>query len=206
MVKEKFQHEGTGHDWWHIYRVWQMAKRIAREEKDADLETVELAALLHDIADWKEHGGDLTAGPREARNWLEQHRAPENQIAHICDIIARSSYKGAGVKDEMPSIEGKIVQDADRLDAIGAIGIARTFAYSGSKGRLIYDPEKPPTPHQNFDEYKKNTSSTINHFHEKLLLLKDRMHTATAKKIAQERHEYMQDYLKRFQLEWDALK
>lgn len=200
-VKAKLSGEGTGHDWFHVERVWKNAARIAQTER-ADLLVVELAALLHDIADWKFEGGDDTAGPRETRAWLESLRVNERVISHVCEIIEHLSFKGAGVKTPMQTIEGKIVQDADRLDAIGAIGIARAFAYGGHKGSELYNPDITPVLHSSFDEYKKGRGPTINHFYEKLLLLKDLMNTDAAKRMAEERHAFMEEFLKRFHDEW----
>lgn len=202
-VKQKLEGEGSGHDWWHIVRVWNMAKHIGIRE-GVDIFAVELAALLHDIADWKFHNGDDTVGPKKARQVLKKHSVPAKTIDHICDIIANMSFKGANVKIEMKTLEGKTVQDSDRLDAIGAIGIARTFAYGGHKNRPMYDPNKKPSMHQSKEEYFKSESPTINHFYEKLLLLKDRMNTKTAKKLAEGRHRFMEKYLDRFFQEWDG--
>ena len=202
-VRIKFASESSGHDWWHILRVWNMASRIGVDER-ADSFVVELAALLHDIADWKFHGGDESVGPRAAREILERHLVVAEVIGRVCDIIASMSFKGAGVVTEMKTLEGKVVQDADRLDAIGAIGIARAFAYGGHKNRTIYDPDKKPSMHQSKEEYFTNNSSTINHFYEKLLLLKDRMNTKTAKTLAEERHHFMDEYLERFFQEWEG--
>ena len=202
-AEERLSGEGSGHDWWHTYRVWKMAERIGREE-GANLLVVGLAALLHDIADWKFHGGDDTVGPRVAAEIMKKHGVPEDTIAHVCTIIATSSFKAAGVPSEMATVEGKAVQDADRLDAIGAIGIARTFAYGGHKGRLLHEPGTKPILHASKDEYARNASPTINHFYEKLLLLKDLMNTDTARAIAEERHKFMEDYLGRFFKEWDG--
>ncbi|TXK46949.1 HD domain-containing protein [Pontibacter qinzhouensis] len=196
--------EGSGHDWWHVYRVWQNAKAIANNEQ-ADLFIVELAALLHDIADHKFHNGDDTAGPRAARAWLESLQVEEPTIQHICLIIKEISYKGAGTSSAMSTLEGRIVQDADRLDAIGAIGIGRAFAFGGHKGREMYNPDIKPVLHENFEAYKTASAPTINHFYEKLLLLKDRMHTKTAKAMAEERHQFMEAFLKQFYHEWDGL-
>lgn len=202
-VKQKLEGEGSGHDWWHIVRVWNMAKRIGEKEK-ADLFVVELAALLHDIADWKFHDGDDSMGPKVARELLEQEHVTEDVIAHVCDIISTISYKGAGVKIEMKSLEGKVAQDADRLDAIGAIGIGRAFAYGGHTGRLMYDPNEKPVLHQTKEAYMKNTGATISHFYEKLLLLKDRMNTNAARAIAEARHAYMETFLQEFFAEWNG--
>ncbi len=193
----------SSHDWWHVYRVWQMAKRIAVDEQ-ADTFVVELGALLHDIADWKFHDGDETVGPRVAKEMLSAHGVDPDVIEQVQDIIATISYKGAGVTTSMKTIEGKCVQDADRLDAIGAIGIARTFAYGGAKGRAMYDPDVPPEEHPNADSYKKSQGHTINHFYEKLLLVKDRLNTETAKRIAENRHAYMEKYLEEFYKEWEG--
>ncbi len=202
-VKEKLGGEGSGHDWWHIYRVWETAVKIAAWEK-ADRFIVELAALLHDIADWKFNDGDAKAGSRKAREWLVSLNVDEAAIQHVCQIIDDISFKGAGVKTAMKTAEGRIVQDADRLDAIGAIGIARAFAYGGYKERELYNPEIKPEFHNSFEQYKNSNGPTINHFHEKLLLLKDLMNTGTAKKIAEERHRYMENYLQRFYDEWEG--
>jgi uncharacterized protein len=203
-VKQKFSGEGSGHDWWHMYRVWQLSKTIADSEPAADRYVVELGALLHDIADWKFHDGDEEAGPKAARTWLSSIKVEESVIAHIEEIIRTVSFKGAGVPSNMQTIEGKIIHDADKLDAIGAIGIARTFAYGGAKGRELYNPESIPEQHASFDTYKKNSGPTIDHFYEKLLLLKDRMYTATAKRLAEQRHSYMKAYLDEFYAEWDG--
>lgn len=203
MVKEQFQHEGSGHDWWHIYRVWKNAKAIAKQE-EADQFIVELAALLHDIADWKDHDGDLEAGPKAASEWLQRLNVAPNSVEHVADIVRTISFKGAGVIDAMNSIEGKIVQDADRLDAMGAIGIGRTFTWGGSRARLMYDPGQQPGEHLTFDDYKKNVGHTVNHFYEKLLLLKDRMNTETGRKIAESRHKFMEEFLEQFYKEWDG--
>ena len=203
-VKERMSGEGSGHDWWHVYRVWKNAQSIARSESTANLFIVELAALLHDLGDHKFHNGDETVGPRMASEWLEKLDVSEADIQHVCTIIRDLSFKGAATSSEMQSIEGRIVQDADRLDAIGAIGIARTFAYGGHKNRELYNPEIKPEMHSNFEAYKSSTAPTINHFYEKLLLLKDRMHTPTARKIAEQRHQYMVEFLDQFYREWEA--
>ena len=204
-IRLKLEGEGSGHDWWHVYRVWKNAIHIGKQEK-ADLFVIELAALLHDIADWKFHDGNEDIGPRLAREWLETLSVEESIIAHVCRIIRAISFKGAGVKNTMDSPEGLIVQDADRLDAMGAIGIARTFAYGGSKHREMYNPTVNPQLHTSFEQYKNSEGTTINHFYEKLLLLKNLMNTPTAKKIAEGRHKYMQEFLQQFFLEWEGKK
>ena len=203
FVEEKLAGEGSGHDWGHIYRVWNLAKNIAGQE-GANLMVVELAALLHDIADWKFHDGDENKGPQMAEQFLAANHVERRVIDPVIEIVASISYKGAGVPTPMKTLEGKVVQDADRLDAIGALGIARTFAYGGYKNRLIYHPEEKPVLHQSFDDYKKNQGHTINHFYEKLLLLKDRMNTASGKRLAEARHQFMQAYLDQFYREWDG--
>lgn len=202
-VKAKFDGEGTGHDWWHIHRVWQNAKHIGAKE-NADMRIVELGALLHDIADWKFHDGDDMAGSREARRLLTEFKADAACIDHVCSIVENVSYKGAGVQTDMSTLEGKVVQDADRLDAIGAIGIARAFAYGGHKSRPLYDPNIKPVMHQSKEAYFNGNGSTLNHFYEKLLLLKDRLQTTTGKQLAEERHRFMEEYVKRFLQEWDG--
>ncbi len=204
FAKNKLYGEGTGHDWWHVLRVWQLAERIGKEE-GADLFIVEVSSLLHDIADWKfQKGADDSIGAMVAKEWLESLGVNNEEISQVCEIIKNVSYKGAGVEDKLRTIEGKVVQDADRLDAIGAVGIARCFAYGGSKGRAIYDPSVNPTEHDSFEEYKNNNSPSINHFYEKLLQLKERMNTATGRKMAEERHKFMELYLERFYGEWEG--
>lgn len=203
MVKETLSGEATGHDYHHIMRVNKLAVRLAKEE-GADAYIVELAALLHDIADWKFHGGDLEAGPRVAEEWLRSQGADLAVIEKVKSIIREVSYKGAGVKTQPSSLEGKVVQDADRLDALGAIGIARTFAYGGRFERPMYDPDQPPVMHQTFEEYKNAKGSTLNHFYEKIFLLKDRLNTDSARTLAEERHKYVEDFVERFLLEWEG--
>lgn len=203
FVRGRMEGEGTGHDWWHVHRVRRMALRLAREE-GADPFVVELAALLHDVADHKFHGGDETAGPRAAREWLRGLGVDGAVVEHVARIIAELSFKGAGVPTPMSTPEGRVVQDADRLDAIGAIGIARTFAYGGSRGRPLHDPEATPEAHASFEAYKASRGPTVNHFHEKLLLLRDRMNTPAARRVAEERHRFMETFLERFHREWDA--
>jgi uncharacterized protein len=202
-ARETLTDGGAGHDWWHVYRVWQNALHIAQSE-NVDLFVVELAALLHDIADHKFHGGDETIGPRTARAWLEKLNVEETVVAHVTEIIATLSFKGAQVATPMHTREGMVVQDADRLDAIGAIGIARAFAYGGSKGRLLHDPNVPLEMHDSFEAYKNSPAPTINHFYEKLLLLKDLMNTETARTIAAGRHAYMENFLSQFYAEWNG--
>jgi uncharacterized protein len=203
-LEQEFKGEASGHDWWHMYRVWQLSKHIAASEPQADLFITELGALMHDIADFKFHDGDETVGPRVAREWLESLGADSAVVDHVADIVRTVSFKGANVPSQMNSIEGWIVHDADKLDAMGAMGIARTFAYGGTKGRSMYDPEQLPQEYADIEAYKNNNSSSINHFHEKLLLLKDRMHTETGKKMAQARHDYMLAFLDEFHAEWDG--
>ena len=204
FVENRLAGDGSGHDWWHIFRVWTLAKKIAVEEK-AQLETVELGALLHDIADWKFHGGDDSIGPTMAQEFLNNNDVDPQVIESVVDIVSTISYKGAGVAPPMKTLEGKIVQDADRLDAIGALGIARTFAYGGYKNRLIYHPDEKPVLHQSYTDYKKNEGHTINHFYEKLLLLRERMNTKTGKQIADGRHQFMENFLEQFYREWDGI-
>lgn len=203
-VRKLFSDEGSGHDWWHIYRVWRMAVRLA-EAEGADLFVVQLAALLHDIADWKFHDGNLTAGPKAAKAWMESQQVDTATVTHVCDIIGQLSYKGASVSTDMPTLEGRVVQDADRLDAIGAIGIARAFAYGGHAGRLLHDPDHLPEQHDTPKAYRNSKGPTINHFHEKLLLLKDRMQTNSGRQIAHQRHVYTEGYLREFHSEWEGL-
>jgi len=202
-IKEKLSGEGSGHDWWHIYRVWKTAVQISKQE-NVDLFVVELAALLHDIADWKFNDGNDDVGPKLAREWMEKLLVDENVISHVCRIIKDVSFKGAGVITNMKTTEGMVVQDADRLDAMGAIGIGRTFAYGGSVGREMYNPDINPEIHDSFDQYKNSQGPTLNHFYEKLLLLKDLMNTATARKIAEKRHKVMEEFLNEFFLEWEG--
>lgn len=203
-IKTKMLGESTGHDWWHVHRVWRTAKTIAADEPGANVFIVELGALLHDIADWKFTDGDMEVGPKAARDWLETLDVSEEDITHVEDIIRDTSFKGAEVDLAMKTLEARIVFDADKLDAIGAIGIARTFAYGGNKGRAMYEPSQKPTMHTSFEDYASNTSPTINHFYEKLLLLKDLMQTSAGRKMAEHRHAYMEDFLQEFYEEWDG--
>lgn len=204
-VKDTLGAECTGHDWWHTYRVWQNSIAIARHERGADLFVVQLGALLHDIADWKFNKGSEDVGVRTAAKWLKETGADKDTIERVCHIVRHISFKGAGVKNRLDSKEGMIVQDADRLDAIGAIGIARTFAYGGYTGIPIYDPKAKHKLHKSFASYKNSKSSSINHFHEKLLLLKGRMNTKTGKRLARRRDRFMRAYLKEFFSEWADL-
>jgi uncharacterized protein len=201
FVKHKLQDAEGGHDWFHIERVWKNAREIAAGEK-VDLFVVELGALLHDIADYKFHDGDESLGPEIARNFLQGKEVPEAIIVHVENIINWISFKGGNEQQQFNSPELEVVQDADRLDALGAIGIARTFNYGGFKGRAIFDPAIPPNLNMSKEEYKKSTAPTINHFYEKLFLLKDRMNTGTGKKLAEERHDFMVKYLDQFFREW----
>lgn len=205
FVQETLQGAEGGHDWFHIERVLNNSRLIAKGEK-ANLEIVELGALLHDIADSKFHGGDEAIGPRIASDFLKSQEASEEVIDHVINIINNISFKGGNIEQKFTSVELDIVQDADRLDAIGAIGIARTFNYGGFKGRALYDPAIKPNLDMTKEEYKASTAPTINHFYEKLLLLKDRMNTATGKKIAEARHRFMEVYLEQFYAEWNGEK
>lgn len=202
-IQSKFAGEGSGHDWHHINRVRRLAKQIAAAE-GANQELAELAALVHDIADWKFHNGDDSVGPREAERLLSEEGATPEVIEQVVDIVRTISYKGAGVVTAMNTLEGQCVQDADRLDAIGAIGIARCFAYGGHAGRLMYDPGEPPVMHATAEAYKASKGHSLNHFYEKLFLLKDRMNTATGRALAEERHKYMEAFVERFLAEWNG--
>jgi len=200
FVKQTLQNAEGGHDWWHIYRVWNNARLIAQTET-ADHLTVELAALLHDIADSKFHNGDEEIGPKTATNYLKSIGVDGAVIGHVEQIIRHMSFKAGFDSPGFYSTEMGIVQDADRLDAIGAIGIARAFTYGGFKGREIYNPEIAPNLNMTKEEYKNTTAPSINHFYEKLLLLKDKMNTATGKQLAQQRHDFMLVYLEQFYME-----
>lgn len=202
-VRKLLEGEGSGHDWWHIQRVWNLSKRLSQSEP-VNIFVVELAALLHDIADHKFHGGDETIGPKVAREWLERLQIDEPVVLHVTEIVKDLSFKGAEVHTPMRTLEGKIVQDADRLDAMGAIGIARAFAYGGFRNRELYNPNQSPTLHNSFDAYKNDKGHTINHFYEKLFLLKDRLNTDAAKQIAENRHQFMKKYVQRFLDEWNG--
>jgi uncharacterized protein len=203
-VKEKCQHDSSGHDWWHIQRVWNLSKLIGKNEK-ADLHLIELAALLHDLDDWKLSSVNQESLPN-ARMILKENEVTSEIVEKVVTIINEVSFKGAGVDTVPSSLEAMVVQDADRLDAIGAIGIARTFAYGGHKNQPLHNPDLKPTLHKNFDEYKNTRTSTINHFYEKLLLLKDRLNTKTAKDLALKRHQFMEQFLEQFYAEWNGEK
>jgi len=203
FVKETLENSEGGHDWFHIERVYKNSCIIA-ESEDCDILVVKLSALLHDIADSKFHEGDETVGPAVAKEFLESEKAPNSVIEHVIKIIENISFKGGNEQKSFHSKELDIVQDADRLDAMGAIGIARTFNYGGFKNRKIYDPDIKPNLNLTKEEYKNSTAPTINHFYEKLLLLKDKMNTETGKKLAIERHKFMEAFLKQFYAEWDG--
>lgn len=205
FVKQQLANAEGGHDWFHMERVYKNAVLIAKEE-ECDEVVVKLGALLHDIADSKFHDGDETVGPKVAREFLESENADEKTIQHVIHIIENISFKGGNFEKKFNSIELDIVQDADRLDALGAIGIARAFNYGGFKNRTLYDPEILPNLNMNKEEYKNSDSPTLNHFYEKLLLLKDKMNTETGKKIALERHQYMEGFLSQFYAEWNGEK
>jgi len=205
FVKQQLENAEGGHDWFHIERVYKNSILIAKEE-DCDIMVVKLGALLHDIADSKFHDGDETIGPKTARAFLESENVFEETINHVINIIENISFKGGNFENKFSSKDLEIVQDADRLDAIGAIGIARTFNYGGFKNRALYNPSIAPNLNMSKEEYKNSNSPTLNHFYEKLLLLKDKMNTATGKKIALERHQYMENFLSQFYAEWEGEK
>ena len=204
FVKKQLEAAEGGHDWFHIERVYKLALRIAQNEADVDILVVQLAALLHDIADSKFHDGDETIGPRLAREFLITQQLPEAQLEQVIVIIENISFKGGNQAQTYFSKDLAVVQDADRLDAIGAIGIARTFNYGGFKNRALYDPAIPPDLQLSKEAYKKSTAPTLNHFYEKLLRLKDLMHTETARELAAERHQFMEQFLSRFYAEWEG--
>jgi len=205
FVKKKLDNAEGGHDWFHIERVYKNALSIADNEVCDDT-VVKLGALLHDIADSKFHDGDETVGPKIASEFLASNKVDKATIQHVINIIENISFKGGNTEKSFSSIELEIVQDADRLDAIGAIGIARTFNYGGFKNRPLYNPNIAPKLHMSKEEYKNSQAPTLNHFYEKLLLLKDKMNTETGKQIAQERHRYMEGFLSQFYAEWDGEK
>lgn len=203
FVKATLEHAEGGHDWWHTYRVWKNALHIAAGEK-VNEQVVALAALLHDIADAKFHDGDENIGPEMAITFLNAHGLDAATTDHVVNIIRHMSFKNSFGENTWTSREMEVVQDADRLDAIGAIGIARAFSYGGFKGRPFYDPAIPPDLNMDKATYKKSTAPTINHFYEKLLLLKDKMNTATGRQMAEERHRFMEMYLEQFYKEWEG--
>jgi len=211
FVKETLKNAESGHDWHHIERVWKNSLLIYNGEKDCssgkdlNLMVIQLGALLHDIADHKFHNGDDTKGAKVSSEFLLGLGVDKEIINAVSNIILKISFKGSSSENQMDSTEGKIVQDADRLDAIGAIGVARAFSYGGYRDRQMYDPEDKPKLEMNWEEYKKNTGCTINHFYEKLLLIKDRMNTASGKEIAEKRHVYMVGFLNEFFNEWNGL-
>jgi len=199
-VSNLSKNDYTGHDWWHVNRVRNLALKLA-EKEGGNRFIIEMSALLHDVDDWKINNNEKTS---KTSKWLKTIKMPQVETEKILEIIDQVSFKGAGVKNSAATIEAKIVQDADRLDAIGAIRIARTFAYGGNKGRPIYLPEIKPELHENFESYKKTSAPTINHFYEKLLLLKNRLNTTTAIEIAKNRHTFMETFLEQFFKEWNS--
>lgn len=208
-IKSLSINESTGHDWWHILRVYNLAMVIVGNYPEADMKVVQLAALLHDIADWKSNNGDFNIGAAKAKDWLLKFDdVTDFQIENIVQIVRNVSFKGKNARYAELSFEGKIVQDADRLDALGAVGIARTFAYGGSKGNVMYDPEIKPLEFSNENDYvfNKRKSTTINHFYEKLLLLKDLLHTEYARSLAIKRELFMKQFLDQFYMEWDGIR
>lgn len=202
-VKQELADAEAGHDWWHVERVWKLAKEIALTE-NVNLLVVELGALLHDIADSKFHQGDETIGPEKAKQFLSQLGVAGHVTNHVIQIIQHISFKGGNGPQQFKSPELDVVQDADRLDAMGAIGIARAFHYGGYKNRTLYDPEIAPNLQMTKDAYKNSQAPTINHFYEKLLLLKDRMNTSTGKTMALHRHQFMETFLEAFYREWQG--
>jgi uncharacterized protein len=197
-VKNYFKNDHSGHDWWHTWRVIKIAEKIA-EKEGGDIFIIRLGALLHDVEDFK-----FSKEQKLAEKWLNDLKIDENIIKHVVGIVKNVSFKGAFVKNKIDTLEGKIVQDADRLDVLGAMGIARTFTYGGYKGRDIYNPTIKPTLHKSFKTYKNNKSSSINHFYEKLLLVRDLLNTKTAKRVAEKRHKFLEQFLKEFFLEWQV--
>jgi len=203
--KEILSGEGSGHDWWHTYRVWKTATTIC-EKEGADTVVVQLSSLLHDIEDWKFNMGSEDKTLRHATEFLKTEKLEQKRIEHVCEIIKTMSFKGAKNSSRPSTIEGQIVQDADRLDAIGAIGIARVFSFGGFKQREIHNPNLKPQKFNSKEAYLNNKGTSINHFYEKMLLLKDLMNTKTAKKIAIKRHNFLLKYLDEFYKEWEGIK
>jgi uncharacterized protein len=206
FVKETLSNAEGGHDWHHINRVWNNAKRIASHEGGVDLFVVELGSLLHDIADAKLHDGDEEIGPRKARKFLESLRVAPEVVNHVENIIRHISFRSTRDGQKWTSYELQVVQDADRLDAIGAVGIARAFNYGGHKGRTLYDPDVLPNLSMSKEEYTNSTGTTLNHFYEKLFLLKDKMNTTTGRAMAEQRHKYMQEFVEQFLAECEGKK
>lgn len=203
-VKNALQNAESGHDWFHIERVYNTSLKIAEQEGEANLTVVKLIALLHDIADSKFHNGDETIGPLKAKEWLTSIGVDQEIITQVVLGIENISFKGGNFERQFMSKELAIVQDADRLDAIGAIGIARTFNYGGFKNTVLHDPNIAPKMNMTKEEYKKNVGTTVNHFYEKLFLLKDLMNTETGKRMAENRHKFMELYLSQFYAEWQG--
>lgn len=205
-VRKKLEGESSGHDWWHTYRVWKIAKRLAKEEK-ADIFIVELAALLHDIEDWKYHGGSEEKNIKAIKAWLRKQKIPTEMTFRICSAVEDAVFRGEKNKKKVRSKESAIISDADQLDAIGALGIARGFMFAGNFRLPMYDPKIMPLRNMTEKQYKnfrRSTYTQINHFYEKLLLQKDLINTKTAKKLAEERHKYMEEFLDRFYKEWEG--
>ena len=205
-VKDLMSGEGSGHDFWHVFRVWNNTKNILKSYPKANSLVVECAALLHDISDWKFNDGDSKVGAKTAYDFLIDLGVKKSDCEKVFNIIANMSFKGANVEHTKLTLEGQIVQDADRLDAIGAIGIARAFAYGGAHNRELHTPESKPELHNSAQSYLKSKGGTINHFYEKLLLLKDRMNTTEAKEIAENRHMFIEQFLHNFYNEWNGLQ
>lgn len=203
-VRADLENAEGGHDWFHIERVWKLAKHIGEAEGGVNMMVVELGALLHDIADPKFHDGDEEVGPRVAREWLLGQNVDSEIVEHVENIIRHVSFKSSLQWQQWMSPELGVVQDADRLDGMGAIGIARTFNYGGHKGRALFDPSIPPNLNMTKEEYKNSMAPTLNHFHEKLLLLKNRMNTETGRQMAEGRHAFMLQYLEQFHAEWNG--
>ena len=203
FIRKEFSKEGSGHDWWHIYRVWQNARKILSYEH-ADAEVVQLAVLLHELPDEKLFEGGKEQGIRRSREWLNALDVPEEKVNQIEEILRRCSFRDSIDDTAEPSQELAIVRDADRLDALGAIGIARCFTFNGYKGNMTYDPDNPPNTELNKEEYQKDNSPAINHFYEKLFRLKDLMHTEQGRAMAEHRHQYMEQFIDEFFQEWEG--
>lgn len=202
-VRNVLEGEGSGHDWFHVQRVWKTAKYLGGQEK-ADLFVVELAALLHDIADWKLNDGDEKAGLKKVEDWLTQNELEKTVLEQVLFIVDNMSFSKELEGKRIDTIEGFVVQDADRLDALGAVGIARTFAYGGNHSRPLYDPAIKPKFFDDFEEYKKYKTTSLNHFYEKVLLIKDRLNTESAKELGEKRHQFVENYLEQFLAEWEC--